>query len=340
MLGANEVEKRFGVMPKLYKNHEELLSSRDIDAVVIATPDHQHCPHLMDAVNAGKDAYVEKPIATNIDELKQAYDVVIQSKQIVQNGTQGRSSKGALATRAFIQSGQLGKLLRVEESRSHYNPYWNNYSKPKNETETDWKEFLSNRQYRPFDADRHGSWMGYKEFSPNTIGGWMSHFSDFVHFATGCEFPVSAIAHGGIYSPTSESVRTCPDTVTAIVDYPEGFSTLFTTHFGNAANDYTIFFGTKGIMRINEPDGNSDGILPRVSGEGSEHPEKIQTDMTLPEISQKDHMENWLNCIQTREQPNANMEQGYKQGITVLLAETARLEERKMVYSHKEKSFG
>lgn len=338
-LGSDEVEKRFEEKPKAYQNHEDLLSNPDIDAVVIATPDHHHCPHLIDAVNAGKDVYVEKPIATTLEELKKAYDVVTQSKQIVQNGTQGRSSKGALAAKEFIQSGQLGKVIRVEESRSHYVPYWNNYGKPESEKETDWNEFLADREARPFDPDRHGSWMGYKEYSPNTIGGWMSHFSDFVHFATDCGYPVSSVSHGGIYSPTSVDVRTCPDTVTAIVDYPEGFSTLFTTHFGNGANNYTMFFGTKGVMRIGDPDGNVNGIQPLVSGEGSEHPNRIEGETLLPEIPQKDHMENWLECIQTRKQPNANMEQGYKQGVAVLLAEAARLEERKMLYVHDEKVF-
>lgn len=339
LTGSDEVEKRFGSRPQLYQNYQEMLEKANLDAVVIATPDHQHCPQLIDAVKSGKDVYVEKPAASKLDELIQAYNAVKQSRQIVQNGTQGRSSKGAAAAKEFIQSGQLGKVLRIEESRSHYKPYWNNYHNPENETVTDWNAFLLNRPKRAFDADQHGAWMGYKDFSPNTIGGWMSHFSDFMHYATGCGFPVSAVAHGGIYSPTSEAQRTCPDTVTAIVDYPDGFSTLFTTHFGNAANDYTIIFGSKGIMRINEPDGNRDGINPVVSGEGSEHPEKIANVMKLEEIAQDDHMVNWLKCIQARTQPNANMEQGYKQGIAVLLAETARVEERKVLYNHEKKCF-
>jgi predicted dehydrogenase len=304
--------------------------------VIIATPDHQHCGQLMDAVQAGKDAYVEKPIAVNLDELNKAYDVVMESAQIVQNGTQGRSSAGALTTRNFLQEGKLGKIIRIEESRSQYYPYWNHYEKPESEKVTDWEAFLFNQPDRPFDPDQHGSWMGYKAYSPNTIGGWMSHMSDFIHYVTGADYPVSAIAHGGIYSPTSHEARTCPDTVTAILDYAEGFSTLFTTHFGNGANNYDLIFGSRGTMRINPPDGNDNGINPRVSGEGSEHPEKLGEETKLELIPHDDHMVNFLKCIVSREQPNAHMGHGHKQGVAVLLAEAARVNERKMKYD-KEK---
>ncbi|MGC9328163.1 MAG: Gfo/Idh/MocA family oxidoreductase, partial [Candidatus Hinthialibacter sp.] len=209
--GEAEVQKRFENNPKLYKNYRRMLDDKDIDAVVIATPDHQHCPMLADAVRAGKDAYVEKPIAVTLDELIEANDVVKASKQIVQNGSQGRSSAGAAAAKEFYQSGKIGKLLRVEESRSHYIPYWNHYPCPKSEAETDWQAFLFNRPYRPFNPDQHGCWMGYRDFTSGTVGGWMSHLSDFVHFITDCGFPKTATAQGGIYSPTSDPRRTCPD---------------------------------------------------------------------------------------------------------------------------------
>ena len=328
---APEITKRFGVEPVLYEDYRKLLENPDIDAVVIATPDHQHCPMLTDAVQAGKDAYVEKPIATNLKELTKAYDAVMKSGRVVQNGTQGRSSAGAVAAMQFIQAGKLGKVLRIEESRSFYLPYWNNYELPKSENDTRWDDFLYNRKPRPFDADQEGAWMGYSDFGSGTIGGWMSHFSDFNHYATGCDFPRYGVAHGVVFSPTSKTGRTAPDTVTAVLEYPEGFTTLYMTHFGNGANDYTMFFGTKGVMRINEPDGNRDGISPRVSGDGSEHPTRLPDEVkALEEIPQDDHMVNWLKCIRSRALPNANMHMGFKQGIAVLLCEYSCQQGRKM----------
>ena len=321
--GANEIKKRFDNEPKMFKNYHELLAQPDIDAVCIATPDHQHCTMLIDAVKAGKDAYVEKPIGMELDNLNDAADAVKSSDRIVQNGSQGRSSAGAAAAKEFMQSGKLGKLLRVEESRSHYIPYWNHYPKPKQESDTDWQAFLFNRPYRPFNADQHASWMGYRDFSSGTVGGWMSHLSDFIHYLTDCGFPQTATSQGGIYATTSEPQRTCTDTVTAILSYAEGFTTLFTTHFGNAYNDYTIFFCEKGTMVVNDPDGNTGGIKPRILGDGSDHAEKIKNAIELDNTTEEDHMTNWIRCIKSRKQPNAHMGYGYMQGVACILADRA-----------------
>jgi predicted dehydrogenase len=329
------IKKEYGNEPKTYSDYRKLLDDREIDAVMIATPDHQHCSMLRDAVRAGKDAYVEKPIAMTIEELNEAYDAVKQSKAVVQNGTQGRSCAGAAGARQFVQSGKLGKILRVEESRSFYLPYWNGYVGPEKESDTDWKAFLFNRPYRSFDSDQHGAWMGYRDFSTGTVGGWMSHFSDLVHFITGCGFPKYGVAQGGIYSPTSKKGRTCPDTFTALLEYPEGFVTSYTTHFGNGANDYVMFFGTQGVMRTGPPDGWPNGIEPKVSGEGSDHPDKIKEEIALENNLIEDHMSNWLSCIRTRKQPNADVDAGYKHGIAVLLADRAFVEGRRMVFDPK-----
>lgn len=333
--GAKVIKEKYGAGPTVYNDYRKLLDNAEIDAVMIATPDHQHCGMLIDAVRAGKDVYIEKPIAMDLEELNDAYDAVKQSGAIVQQGTQGRSCRGAASAREFIQSGKLGILLRVEESRSFYLPYWNYYKGEVKEEDTDWKAFLYNRSYRPFDSDQHRAWMGYRDFSTGPVGGWMSHFSDLIHFVTGCGFPISAVAQGGIYSPTSKKERTCPDTFTGILEYAEGFTTCYATHFGNGANDYITFFGTKGIMKTGAPDGWPKGIEPRVSGEGSDHPDKIKEETALANTTPEAHMPNWLRCIRTREQPNANMDAGYKHGIAVLMCDRAFVQGRKMIFDPK-----
>lgn len=329
---AGMVQERFNAAPRQYDDYRALLDQQDIDAVIISTPDHQHCTMLIDAIRADKDVYIEKPIAMEIDELNEAYDVVKASKAIVQHGTQGRSDRGAAGARDFVQDGRLGKLLRVEESRSMYNPYWNGYRGPEREQDTNWKAFLFNRPDRPFDSDQHGAWMGYRDFSSGPVGGWMSHLSDLVHFVTGCGLPRTAVAQGGIYSPTSVRGRTCPDTITAIVEYAEGFTTCYTTHFGNGANDYVLWFGTKGTMRTGAPDGFPNGIQPRVSGEGSEHPERIEGEIALDNTTDEVHMVNWLRCVRERRQPLADMDAGYAHGVAAILADRAFAEGRKMLF--------
>lgn len=327
---AAHVKRRFDLDPKLHADHRSLLESKDIDAVIIATPDHQHCAQLVDAVNAGKDVYIEKPIAMDMAELNRAYDAVKASKSVVQHGTQGRSSPGTAALRALHQAGTLGKLFRVESTETAYTPYWNHYACPEKESDTDWKAFLHGRSDRPFDPDQHGSWMGYHDFSSGPIGGWMSHFSDFVHAATGCGLPVSAIAHGGIFAPTTDRRRTTPDTVTVLLEYAEGFVTQFSTHFGSGVdNETTTFFFEKGVVR--SAFGHNPGE-PVVTGEGSEHPQRPREKKALECPPTQDHMLNWLECIRTRKRPAADMEAGYRHGVAVILGDVAYVTGRRAVF--------
>lgn len=327
---AAHIHRRFGEKPRLYASCDDLLGDKGIDALIIATPDHQHCAQLSAAVKAGKDVYIEKPIARTLDELDEAREAVASAKAVVQHGTQGRSSPGAAALRELIRSGKLGRLFRVESTETAYEPYWNHYPKPESESDTNWKAFLHNRPDRPFDPDQHGSWMGYHEFSSGPIGGWMSHFSDFVHTATGCGFPTQAIAHGGIYAPTSDRRRTAPDTVTCVLSYAEGFVTEFTTHFGSSVdNESTTFFFERGVVR------SAFGHNPRqpvVSGDGSDHPGRPREDRPLELPPVTDHMLNWLECIRTREQPAASMDAGYMQGVAVVMGDLAYVTGKKVLF--------
>ena len=327
---ATHIKRRFGGEPKVYADYRAVLADKDIDAVIIATPDHQHCGQLRDSVRAGKDVYVEKPIAMAMDELNEAYDAVKASKAIVQHGTQGRSSRGAVACKALYESGRMGKLFRVESTESAYRPYWNHYACPEKESDTNWKEFLYGRPHRPFDRDQHGSWMGYHEFSSGPIGGWMSHYSDFVHFMTGCGFPQVATAHGGIFAPTTDRRRTAPDTATVVLEYAEGFVTEFTTHFGSGVdNETTTYYFEKGTLRCafgHNPHG------PRISGEGSEHPERPREEEKLELPKTRDHMLDWFHCIRTRETPAAHMDAGYMHGVAVVMGDMAFVAGRKMKF--------
>lgn len=328
-MGAH-VKRCFDLDPKLFTDYRKLLEDKDIDAVIIATPDHQHCGQLIDAVKAGKAVYVEKPIAMEMDELNKAYDAVKATNGIVQHGTQGRSSPGTAACKAIYQSGKMGRLFRVESTESAYIPYWNHYPRPEKESDTDWKAFLYGRPSRPFDPDQHGSWMGYHDFSSGPIGGWMSHYSDFVHAVTSCRFPLHATAHGGIYAPTTDRRRTAPDTVTVVLEYPEGFVTEFTTHFGSAVdNETTTYFFEKGTVRT--AFGHNPG-QPTVSGEGSEHPDRPKEPYQLEVPQTQDHMLNWLECVRTRKQPNANMDAGYMHGVAVIMGDMAYVAGRKMTF--------
>jgi predicted dehydrogenase len=327
---VDHIKRRFGGSPKTYTDYRKLLEDKDVDAVIIATPDHQHSGQLADSVRAGKDVYVEKPIAMGMEELNRAYDAVMETKAVVQHGTQGRSTPGTAALRALCQSGVMGKLFRVESTETAYEPYWNHYPRPEKESDTDWKAFLYGRADRPFDPDQHGSWMGYHDFSSGPIGGWMSHFIDFVHGTTSCKFPVSCVAHGSVLAPTTDRRRTAPDTVTVLVEYSEGFVTQFTTHFGSAvANETTTFFFEKGTVR--SAFGHAPG-QPVVSPEGSDHPDRPKENRPLELPQTQDHMLNWFECIRTRKTPNAHMDAGYMHGVAVIMGDLSCVWGEKVIF--------
>ncbi len=336
-LGAyqQEAEKAFGSKPeKAFGDYRKVLDDSEVDAVIIATPAHQHCVQATDAVNAGKHVYVEKPLATvmrDVGLLNKCHDTVKASGLAVQNGSQGVSCPGVRAVKKLVADGTLGKLFRVESCETATVPYWMNYQGPEKEADTDWKAFLFNREDRPFDAHMHAKWMGYHDFSSGTIGGWMSHFINTVHFITGCETPVAATTFGGSYAPTNDPRCDAPDQVTVVLEYAEGFHTQFVSHFGSSiGSESTVFMFEKGTVRTRF--GHNVGN-PTVSAEGVqgkfEAKKLLEVDPIYPGVA---HVSNWFDCIRGGGKPNANMDYGYKQGIAVTMGDASYSLGRKVVF--------
>jgi len=330
----SEAADLYGLKPKVYADYRQLLEDPEVDAVIIATPAHQHCGQTINAVQAGKHVYVEKPIAPvarDLPELNKCCDVVKAAKMAVQHGSQGVSCPATRAVKDFIAEGKLGKLFRVESTESLPVPYWIGYQGPKTEAETDWKAFLYNRADRPFDAHQHASWMGYHDFSSGAICGWMSHFINTVHFVTGCGFPVAATAFGGRYASTNDPRCDAPDQVTVVLEYAEGFHTQFVSHFGSSIdNESTLYMFEKGALRTRF--GHFLGN-PSYSSEGVDKAVAVQKLLDFdPPYPGQAHVQNWFDCIRNGGQPNANMDYGYKQGIAVLLGDTAYSLGRRVVF--------
>ena len=333
-----EAEKLYGLKPEVSADARALLDRADVDAVIIATPDHHHCLHTMAAVAAGKHVYVEKPIAptpADLPELLALVEAVKGSKCVVQHGTQGVSGAGAAAIRDFIREGKLGRLFRVESTESLTAPYWNGYTGPESEAETDWKAFLHNRSDRPFNAHQHAKWMGYLDFTSGTIGGWMSHFINTVHFVTGCGLPKAATAFGARYAAAADPLCDAPDQTVAVLEY-DGFFTQFNSHFGSALHsESTTFMFEKGLLRagfghdLGNPVYSSEGVDESIP------PTKL-LDADPPYPGQA-HIENWLGCIRTGGAPNAGMDWGYRQGVAVILADAAFRQGRRVTFDEGKK---
>lgn len=330
---AAAVRKASGADVVQLVHYQDVLARRDVDAVVVGSPDHQHCTMLIDACRAGKDAYVEKPLAMDMKELHRAVAAVKTSERIVQMGTQIRSYGNVAAARRFVGAGGLGKIFKIEQSRNAYRPYWHRYAeRPVTEADVDWRAFLMHRRYRPFDADQYAGWYGYREFSRGPHAGLMVHFIDLVHHITGAGIPRRVVTMGGTYR--WKDARTAPDSVETVLEYPdEGFLVRYSTAFGTGANNYMKFFGQRGVLdtsRWNRPFS--------VSGEGSEDPEKLGEPAPLADLETTPHMKNWLECVRQRRQPAAPIEAGYAHSVAVIMSDEAMIRGCRMIYDAASRS--
>lgn len=318
----------YGLDAEQYVSYQDLLASPNVDAVMIASPDHVHTTHLEAAANAKKDIYVEKPMAKDLEHLKSAVDAVKANGVVVQVGTQLRSMGSMTGCRDLYKTGMLGKVGRIEQCRNGHRPYWYSYMKPDvKEEDLDWKEFVSGVSDRPFDPIFYSGWYGHREFSDGPVPGLASHFIDLVHYITGAQFPTSAVCLGGTYTWNDENKFTAPDHVHALWTYPEGFMVSYSTNFGNGSGNSFRFFGDQAVLDCVE------WSAPFVTTEGVGQPDgrlKEKTDVTP--VDTPDHVLNWIQCIRSRGTPNASIDAGYQHSIASLLAVRAFDTGKRQVY--------
>jgi len=331
---TNEViKKAFGREARAFASYRDVLVLDDVDAVMIASPDHHHTTHLEAAARAGKHIYVEKPLATEMDKLVRAYDAAKAAEargSIIQVGTQLRSLPGIVGARSVIQSGLLGKLTRVDETRNAEKPYW--YSRlPRElrEADVDWKEFLGERKMRPFDARQFSAWYGYYEFCQGPVPQWGAHFLDMMHYITGCGFPESCVCLGGVTYWKDENNFTTPDNVMGTWMYPGGMMVTSSNNFGNGAGNSRKFYGDKGTLAVDN------WHAPTYSAEGGPKRDgKIRGKVEVTPIERPDHFLNWLQCMRTGEKPHAPIDAGYQHAVAVLMAVTSYDTGKKTLYDH------
>ncbi len=328
------VQKWFGKDAKMCGTYKELLAMKDVDAVMIASPDHQHTTHLEAAAKAGKHIYIEKPLATELDKLLRAVDAVKAAGTVVQVGTQLRSYPGIAGAREVMQSGILGKISRIEENRNGEKPYWYQYlDRDVKEADVNWKEFLGDRKMRPFNPEQYAAWYGHYEFCQGPVPQWGAHFLDTVHYIMGATFPDSCMCTGGVYTWKDEHKFTTPDNVIATWTYPEGFMLTSSNNFGNSSGNTRKFYGAKGTLALdnwNVPTYSAEGGPKRDGG--------IRGKVTVTPIERPDHFLNWLQCLRTGETPHASIDAGLQHAIAVLMAVTSYETGRKTVYDRAKRS--
>lgn len=318
---AKTVNDLFGAEPRVFSNYEDLIALKDVDGVIIATPDFAHCKILADALKAGKDAYVEKPMASELADAIAAMDAAKGAGRVIQVGTQRRSEGIWKAAAKMVQSGMLGTISRVEIAWNDSNPRWRRGTDGIIEEDVDWKRYLMGKPYRPFDARQYREWHLFRDFTCGVIGLLGSHYIDAVHWMMEEEFPLSAVAHGGNY--VWNDGREQEDTVYALYDYPRGFMVRYLTGLGNSAENGCRIYGTNGMFS------ESDWSFTGSGGSGKtaiKEPVKVK-----PEESEN-HMRNWLECMRSRERTNAPIEVGYQHAVAAIMGYTALRTGRKVKY--------
>lgn len=328
--GANAIEQTTGQAAIQCRNLEEICDRKDIDALIIATADFQHAKHLEYAIKAGKDVYVEKPLANNLEHLKAARKAVEASDRIVQVGTQRRSEGHWPAAAEFIASGALGTISYVEQAWNYFGSRWRRGDVASQITaaDTDWKRWLLDKPYRPFDPHIYREFRLYWPFSSGIPCQWLSHTIDAIQWILGDAYPSSAIAHGGVY--VWKDGRQNADTFQVLFEYPAGHMVSFSTRFGNDENSLgPIVYGTNGILDVPSlvASGNGGGgavtIEPGPDGVGVckiDRSTKIKEKVQLKPHQGMSHMRNWMECVRSRKQTNAPFAAGWSHSIPVIMA--------------------
>ena len=316
---AAKTKEWYGRAARQFVSYRELLAAEDVDAVMIASCDHQHTTHLQAAAQAGKDAYCEKPLARRMDKLIAACDAVKEAGIVVQIGTQRRSYPSFAGCRELYMTGILGTVGRIEQCRNMEKPYWYAPIKDVKKDDIDWDEFLMDVPKRPFDPMLYSCWFGYREFCDGPVPQLGAHFIDVVHYITGAKFPKSCVCLGGTFTWKDEHNFTTPDHVQALWVYPEGFMLSYSTNCGNGSGNSTKIFGDEGVLDMTQTN------APVYSAEGGgRNPVK--------EVQVPDHFLNWLQCLRSRETPVAPVEAGYQHAVACIMAVQAFDTGKRMIY--------
>ena len=337
------------------RNTDELYAMKNIDAVIIATADFQHAVHCMEAVRAGKDVYVEKPFANTMADARNALKLVTASKQIVQVGTQRRSTPNYMRANEFIRSGKFGDIVAVDMTWNVNQP--GRWRRPQlvpllKEQDTDWKRFLINRPFEPFDARKHLEFRLFWPYSSGIPDQWMVHQIDTVHWFTGYPHPTSVAANGGIYF--WRDGRKNFDTMTAVFDYGDaakggkGFQVVYSSRMTNSAGGVKeIYYSNGGSLNLDTNKINSEGgleagyakamgkeafLLPEMSLMEGKEPRAATSANTGVDQSTLLHMRNWMECVRTRRQPNADIHAAYNHSVALCMTIAALQTGRRVTF--------
>jgi predicted dehydrogenase len=334
-----------------FSDHRKLLDSPNIDAVLIATPDHWHAPIAIDAVKAGKDVYCEKPLTLKIEEGPTIIQAARKANRVFQVGMQQRSGAHYIKARdEYIKKGRLGKITLV---RTWWHGSYNSFvrsvppalqTKPAN---LDWDRFTQPVSKRAYSPHQYYTFRAFLDYGGGQITDLFCHWLDVAHMFMDEDGPVAASAVGGVFLMDKEgSGRTAPDTISVQLQYPGHWVTTFEGQLLPNVNDGGLeFCGSEGKLYItragfeftpydrSQPAGFGRGggagprrevpVRPPVTNAQTESV-RAEGDLTVA------HIQNFLECMRTRKHPNADVVIGHRSAQACHLATMSYKEKRQI----------
>jgi predicted dehydrogenase len=246
-------ERTDGAIETYFAQYKKLLDRKDLDAVVIATPDHWHTPIVLDAVAAGKDVYIEKPMTYCIEEGQKIIEAAKRTNRMVQAGSQWVSAPMHIKAKEIVQSGKIGKVTKVVAfyNRNSSTGAWNYPIPPdlKNGVNFNWEEWLGPAPKRPFDAERVFRYRKYWDYSGGISTDLFVHLINTIHFVMDAPMPDTVAAIGSILA--RHDGREVPDTLDALFDYPAFHVNMGSTMNNASGSQQGIqYLGTEGTLMV------------------------------------------------------------------------------------------
>ena len=323
---ADRVDQALQAAPgaKGFSDHRRLLEQNDVDAVLIATPDHWHSGIVIDAAHAQKDIYVEKPLTLKIDEGPPIVKAVRVNNRVCQVGMQQRSGSHYLrAKKEYLDSGRLGKITLARTwwhgNRAHLRKAPKSLqSLPSN---LHWERFLGPVKWRDYDPQQYANFRAYLDFGGGQITDLFTHWIDVVHMFMEQDNPISAVSAGGIYA--YKDGRTAPDTISTILEYPGEWSASFEGTLAPGIDGEAVeIAGTDGRLLIDRrhysfhtPDADQPPTIVRAKG-----------NLTLA------HVNNFIECMRTRKRPRGDVWIGHRSAQASHLGNIAYLQKRRLKF--------
>jgi predicted dehydrogenase len=320
-----------------YDDHRRLLDSKDVDAVIVATPLHTHARHFVDTLAAGKDLYSEKTMTWSIPEAEECLRAAKASDRVVQIGQQHESDGSLADAKRWIKDGLVGKVTMVESWMSRNTPHGQGqWVRPIpadcNASNVRWDAFLNGRPSQAFDANKFINWRLFWEFSGGNITENMVHQIGWIMTALDLPLPTAATMSGGVFS--EKDGREVPDTIAVTLEFPKDIVVLWQSTFSNSR------FG------LGERILGSDGTIEHVAGEQNmvtghsessirympEKANRADAAAQTGETPDQNHMQNFVDCVRSRKQPNAPVEVGYASAVAGHMANLAYRRKERLTF--------